>query len=104
MCTRLARGLRAWAGPGRLEIIPLDAPGALDLHRDLSFARALKAVQLLRANGYLCQGAEAGANALGLRPGFGWLPFVYYLPLLRQLCDLVYFLVSRGRRRCASCH
>lgn len=102
-CVRAARRLQFWAGRGRLEIVPLDAPGAMELHPDLSYSKALAAVQLVLPEGRLCQGAEAGLRAMSLRPGFAWLAFLYYLPLIRQACDLCYRLIARGRRRCAAC-
>jgi predicted DCC family thiol-disulfide oxidoreductase YuxK len=102
-CLRSARRLQAFSGPERLTILPLDAPGAMELHPGLNYSRALTAVQLILENGYLCQGAEAAFNALGLRPGFGFLKILYYLPLFRQIADLIYFFVSKRRRRCESC-
>jgi len=102
-CRRSARRLQAFSGPGRLNIVPLDAPGAMDLHRELEYSRALKAVQLVLENGRLCQGAEAGANAVSLRPGFSFVKFLYYLPLIRQAADLGYRFIARNRNRCPAC-
>jgi predicted DCC family thiol-disulfide oxidoreductase YuxK len=102
-CARSARRMRDFVGAGRLDIVALEAPGAMELHRDLSHARALGAVQLLLENGYLCEGAEAAFNALALRPGLGVLKFAYYLPGLRQLADFAYKVVARNRRRCRDC-
>ena len=51
-CLRLARILESVAGKGRLRILSMDAPGAMDLHPDLEYARALKAPQLLLENGH----------------------------------------------------
>lgn len=95
--------MQGFVGAGRLKIVPLDAPGAMELHQDLSHARALAALQLLLENGYLCQGAEAAFNAVALRPGWGALKLIYYLPLLRQLSDFAYRLAAKNRRRCETC-
>lgn len=102
-CTRSARRLQAFAGASRLAIVPVDAPGAMDLHLDLSYSRALKAVQFVHQNGMLCEGAEAAAQAVSLRPGFAFIKYLYYMPVLRQLSDLAYAIIARNRRRCASC-
>jgi predicted DCC family thiol-disulfide oxidoreductase YuxK len=102
-CTRSAKRLQRWAGSERLEILPLESPGAMQRHPDLSFEKAMAAVQLVLENGYLCGGAEAAFNAAALRPGFAALKFLYYLPLLRQAADLAYSITARNRRRCESC-
>ena len=81
----------------------LDAPGAMDLHTDLNYTKALKAVQLVLPSGRLCEGAEAAFQVLALKTGLGPLKFLYYLPLLRQAFDLSYRFVARNRNRCASC-
>src|SRR4051812_25787328 len=83
-CTRWARRLQAWAGVERLGILPFDAPGAMDLHIDLSYERCLRSVQLVEG-GVLTEGAQAAARAIGLKPGFGWVPILQSLPLLRQV-------------------
>jgi predicted DCC family thiol-disulfide oxidoreductase YuxK len=103
MCRRWARRLQDFCGPEALSILALDEPGAMDLHRDLDYARALRAVQLVLGNGRLCQGAEAGFQALSLRPGLSFLKFLYYLPGIRQAADLCYRYVSRNRNRCPAC-
>ena len=102
-CTRSARRLQAFAGAKRLQIVAMDAPGAMDLHQDLSYTKALKAVQLILKNGYLCEGAEAAFTALSLRPGFGFLRVLYQLPLIKQLSKAAYWVFARGRKRCVAC-
>jgi predicted DCC family thiol-disulfide oxidoreductase YuxK len=103
LCRRWASRLQAFAGESRLSLAALDDPGAMELHRDLSYAKALKAVQLVLENGRLCDGAEAGFQAIALRPGWGFLAWFYYLPPLRQIFDLIYRYISRNRNRCPSC-
>ena len=102
-CRRSAARLQRFAGPDRLAIVSLHAPGAMDLHPDLEFGRALKAVHLALENGYLCRGAEAGFNAVALRPGLGFLKYPYYIPVIRQISDAAYAFIARRRRRCESC-
>lgn len=94
--------MRKWAGRDRLEILPFDGPGVMDLHIDLSYERCLRSVQLVR-DGRLSEGPEAAARALGLRPGFGWIPWIQGLPLVRNLSRLVYRLIANRRQRCESC-
>jgi acetyl esterase len=103
-CIKSAERLQRWAGPSRLEIIAMEDPGAMLHHPDLDYARTLAAVQLILSNGYLCEGAEAAANAAALKPGWRFLKIVYYLPLIRQFANLSYRVVARKRRRhCEGC-
>jgi predicted DCC family thiol-disulfide oxidoreductase YuxK len=102
-CTRTAHRMQAWAGSQRLAILAYDAPGAMDLHPDLSFQRSLESVQLVRTDGRLSQGAEAAVWAIGLRPGFGWLPWVQAFSGIRQISEMTYRFIARRRRRCPEC-
>lgn len=81
----------------------LDSEGAADLHPDLTYGRMLGAAHLVLPNGYLAKGAEAGALALGQRPGWAWLFQLYYFPVFKQLAQGFYWLVRATRRKCAAC-
>ena len=83
--------------------MPFDAPGAMDLHSDLSFTRAQSAPQIVLANGYLGQGAEAAAWVLGSRLGLGFVPLLYRAPLFKQLGQLAYWALKARQPRCESC-
>lgn len=100
-CRRVADFLARWTG-GRLRCLPYSSD-ALGLHPDLSFVRASKAPQLVLANGYLCEGAEALANALALRPGFKFLSFLYYLPPFKQAGQALYWLFKARPAGCEAC-
>jgi predicted DCC family thiol-disulfide oxidoreductase YuxK len=102
-CRRWALRLQRFAGADRLQIAAMDAPGTMDLHPNFDYSRAVRAVQLILENGYLCEGAEAAMNAVALRPGFGFLKYFYYVPLFRQAADLFYAIIARNRNRCESC-
>jgi predicted DCC family thiol-disulfide oxidoreductase YuxK len=101
-CSAFARWGFRWSR-GRLRILGLDEPGAMDLHPDLSFARASAAPQLVLANGYLCEGAEAAAWVLGSRRGLSFIPLAYRFPILRQLGQFLYFCFKARPRPCPSC-
>ena len=101
-CLSFAQWLNTWC-QGHVRIVSMDEPGAMDLHLNLSYARAVRAPQLILPNGYLCQGAEAVAWALSLRPGFAWLAVVFHLPLFRQLSHLAYWLLRAKPRDCPTC-
>src|SRR5262245_22094666 len=98
-CERFARWARDWSR-GRLETLDYEAPGAMELHPKLSYSRVRQAPQLILANGYLCQGAEAVAWALSLRPGFGFVSVFFHLPLFRQLGFLLYWIFKARPKPC----
>jgi predicted DCC family thiol-disulfide oxidoreductase YuxK len=101
-CLAFARWARNWS-QGRLTTTPFDEPGAMDLHPRLSYARVTSAPQIVLANGYLCQGAEAVAWVIGSRPGFGFVTVLYHLPLFRQLGWILYQLFKARPKRCDVC-
>lgn len=101
-CRAFAKFVQTWT-QGRVVCIPLGHIGAADLHPDLSYGRMLRAAHLVLPTGYLAEGAEAGALALGIRPGWGWLFQLYYLPLVKQLANALYWLIRTTRRKCSTC-
>ena len=101
-CRAFARFVASWS-QGRVACVPLDREGAADLHPDLSYGRMLRAAHLVLPNGYLAEGAEAGALALGQRQGWGWLFQAYYLPVIKQLAQGAYWLIRATRRKCSAC-
>jgi hypothetical protein len=94
--------VRRWSHE-RVETRPIDSEGAAELHPDLSFAKMLKSAHLVLPNGYLAAGAEAGALALGQRPGWAWFFQLYYVPVVKQLAQGAYWLIRVTRRKCATC-
>jgi predicted DCC family thiol-disulfide oxidoreductase YuxK len=101
-CTSFARWGQRWS-QGRLKAVPLDAPGALDLHSDLSFSKAMGAPQVVLANGYLCEGAEAAAWVVGSRKGFAFIPLGARLPILKQAAQFLYGCLKAPARDCPTC-
>lgn len=100
-CTKTADLVRRWAR-GRLELLPSQAPGALDLHPDLTPEGVQKRVYLLSPGGRLWGGAEAVARALAINR-WGGLALLYYFPPLRSIVDRVYAWVARNRKTIGGC-
>lgn len=101
-CTAFARWGQRWS-QGRLAVTPLDAPGALELHTDLSYSKALAAPQVVLANGYLCEGAEAAAWVLGSRKGFYFVPLLCRFPVLKQAAQFFYWCFKARPKPCPTC-
>ncbi len=101
-CRAFARFVSSWTR-GRVNCRRLDSEGAADLHPDLSYSKMLASAHLVLPNGYLAAGAEAGALALGQRPGWGWFFQLYYFPIVKQLAQGAYWLIRATRRKCSTC-
>ncbi len=74
--------------------------GVLAAFPGVSPERCEKAMQLVTGDGRVYEGAEAIVRALGRRP-WGRLLFLYYVPGLRQVADLLYGVIARYRFRIA---
>jgi predicted DCC family thiol-disulfide oxidoreductase YuxK len=68
------------------------------LHPRLTAEGTQARINLVTADGKLYGGAEAIARVITMNPvgHFGWL---YYVPGLRQLADVIYQFIARNRYR-----
>lgn len=105
-CVAQSRRLVRLARPGAVVLLDAHAPGALDRFRGaVNMAQAMAAVRLIapatppggRVRVY--QGFEAVVRALATRRLLGLLAHVYYLPVVRPLCDAAYRWIARNRYR-----
>jgi predicted DCC family thiol-disulfide oxidoreductase YuxK len=99
ICTAGAKKLLALARPGAIELVNFQEPGALDRFPGISLEACMRQMYLVTPEGRVYGGFEAAVRALATRPVLGLLAWVYYLPGLRQLCDLVYRLIAANRYR-----
>src|SRR5262245_219156 len=88
----LARFLPA----GRYRAESLQDPGVLERFPGVTRERAMKEMIYIDARGRVFGGAEAAVRALGLR-AVGRLAFLYYVPGLKQLFDLLYRAIANRR-------
>ena len=98
-CTQSAHTLRRRFGPERIALRNFQEPGALDATPGVTHEAAMKKMHVVTADGRIYAGAEAFARIAASVPYVGWVAFVYYVPLLRQLANLAYALVARYRYR-----
>ncbi|HEV8061844.1 MAG TPA: DUF393 domain-containing protein [Gemmataceae bacterium] len=96
-CCGGARRLARWAKPGSLRMIDFQAPGALDPFPGLDHATCMRHMIMVTPEGSRFIGAEAIVRALATRGGIAKIGYIYYVPGIRQLSDLLYFLVARVR-------
>jgi len=97
-CTRSARDLQRRFGKDRLAVRNFHEPGVLD---ETGVARdaAMKRLHVVTDAGRVYAGAEAIARIVASVPLVGWLAYVYYVPGLRQLAELVYGVIAKNRYR-----
>jgi len=97
-CSRWAARLLRWLPQGAVEARSFREPGTLERFPGVSPDRCERALQLVRADGRVFEGAEAAVQALRHRR-WGVLARGYYTPGLRRLADAVYRLTARNRGR-----
>jgi predicted DCC family thiol-disulfide oxidoreductase YuxK len=98
-CTVNVGKLLALARRGAIEALSFQEPGVLDRFPGLSYDECMRAMQLITPEGRVFSGFEAAVRAVATRPLLGWFAYLYYLPGLRQLCDLAYSWIARNRYR-----
>jgi predicted DCC family thiol-disulfide oxidoreductase YuxK len=90
--------LKRWVPRADVEYRSFRDPGALDSFPGLTMDRCERAMQFVRKDGRVFDGMEAIVQLLRSR-AIGPLALAYYVPGIRQLADLVYWIVARNRFR-----
>ncbi len=96
-CIASSRRLAAMARPGTIERIDLHDHAALRRHPCAPQNPDAGTIRLVMPDGRVAVGAEAIALALGTRPLWRLVTWVYRLPGVRQLADAAYRVVARHR-------
>ena len=91
--------LLAFARPGAVEAVSFQEPGALDRFPGVTRDACMRQMILVAPDGRVYGGFEAAVRAVATRPAVGRLAYLYYLPGLRLVCDLVYALIAANRYR-----
>ncbi|WP_371878261.1 thiol-disulfide oxidoreductase DCC family protein [Myxococcus landrumensis] len=100
ICSGAAREFKRLLGGRGTELRSFRDDGVLEAFPGISPERCEKAMQLVQADGRVLEGAEAIVRALGRHP-LGRLLYVYYVPGLRQLADVLYGAIARYRFKIA---
>ncbi len=100
-CTQQTRKLVRWF-PRAVVARNFQEPGALDAFPGITHEACMKRMHLVTTKGAVYAGAEAGARIviLGL-PVLGLAFWLYYVPGVRQLAELLYGVIARYRYRIA---
>jgi predicted DCC family thiol-disulfide oxidoreductase YuxK len=98
-CDAASRRLLRLARRGAVERVDFQAPGALDAYPGLTHEACMRQMYLVTPDGRIYGGFEAAVRALATRPVLGLVAYLYYIPGLRQLLDLLYRLIAAHRYR-----
>ena len=98
-CVAGMKRLLALARPGAIEPVNFQESGVLDRFPGISHEACMKQMYLVTPEGKVYGGFEAAVQALATRPVLGRLAYVYYLPGIRFLCDLIYATIAKHRYR-----
>lgn len=82
-----------------MERLDFQQRGVLEQFPELSYERCMKELILLTPDGKQLGGVQAIVHVLATRRWIGWVAFIYYLPILRQLLDLLYRFIAWNRYR-----
>jgi predicted DCC family thiol-disulfide oxidoreductase YuxK len=78
---------------GTYEALSFQDPGVLERFPGITHERCMRAMILVDTDGRAFTGMEAAARAVG------GIALLYYVPIVRQLLDLIYWLIARNRYR-----
>ncbi len=101
-CTRSAHLVQRRFGRERVALRNFQEAGALEPYPSVTHEAAMKKMHVVMPDGRVFAGAEAFARILAASSRLGRLALLYYVPGVRQLADLGYWLVARYRYRLMS--
>jgi predicted DCC family thiol-disulfide oxidoreductase YuxK len=98
-CSAGAEKLARMARPGVVDLVNFQEPTALERFPGVPLEACMRRMHLVTPDGRVYGGFEAAVQAVATRPLLGWIAYVYYLPGLRQVVDLLYATVAANRYR-----
>jgi predicted DCC family thiol-disulfide oxidoreductase YuxK len=96
-CTRSAKQLARLVGASRLETRSFQDDGVLAAFPGVSYDDCMKRLHVVAPGGRVYAGAAAVARAFRTLPVVGLFAYLYYVPGVRQISELVYRWIA-GRR------
>lgn len=98
-CIAQSRNLLALARPNAIEMRDFQLPDVLTRFPGLTHEQCMQAMHLVTPQGNVYRGFEAAVRAVATRPIIGPLAYAYYVPGIRQLCDIAYRWIAARRYR-----
>jgi predicted DCC family thiol-disulfide oxidoreductase YuxK len=96
-CTQSAKKLARTLGPSRTKTVSFQDDGVLASFPGVTYEACMKRLHLVTPDGRVYSGAGAVARIFREFRFVGWLTYLYYVPVLKQLADLGYALIAKYR-------
>ena len=99
VCTRLAKILRKWDRPHRLEVVSSQTPGVMARFPWIPPRAFAEALQMVGRDGTTWSGAAAIEQLLDVLPRGRLISWVFRIPFVRRFADKFYRWFARNRYR-----
>lgn len=97
VCSRIARGIRAWDRRHQIEVVPSQDDGVMERFPWIPAHAFREALQLVGPGGRTWQGAAATEQLVSVLPRGRWIAWVFHVPFVRALADRFYRWFARNR-------
>jgi predicted DCC family thiol-disulfide oxidoreductase YuxK len=95
------KNLERLSGAGKFDRLSFQDEGVLDRFPGLTYEACMKAMQLVLPDGRVYSGMGAASRAITMRGWTGAFAWLYYVPILRQILDGIYWVIAKNRYRIA---
>jgi predicted DCC family thiol-disulfide oxidoreductase YuxK len=99
LCRASADRVRRFDSRGRIELLDLHDPSAMQRFPQINREEAMKWMQAVDPQGRVAGGADAWARIGALLPGWNLLAWILLVPGIRWLAAKIYAWIARNRYR-----
>jgi predicted DCC family thiol-disulfide oxidoreductase YuxK len=96
-CTQSAKAIARRFGTDHVRTVNFQDDGVLASYPGVSYDACMKKMHVIDPAGRVYGGAGAVARITRLTPFIGWMAYLYYVPILRQLADAMYWFIAKYR-------
>jgi predicted DCC family thiol-disulfide oxidoreductase YuxK len=97
VCTRLARVLRKWDKPHKLDIVSSQTPGVMARFPWIPPKAFTEALQMVARDGTTWSGAASIEKLLDVLPRGRFISWIFKIPFARRIADRFYRWFARNR-------
>jgi len=96
-CTQSAKTLARRFGPAKVQTVNFQDDGVLASYPGVTYDACMKKMHVIDPEGRVYAGAAAVARLFRTVPIVGVLAYLYYVPGVRQLSEVVYAFIAKNR-------
>lgn len=96
-CTQSAKTLARRVGAAKVETVNFQDDGVLASYPGVTYDACMKKMHVIDPEGRVYAGAGAVARLVRTIPVLGLFSYVYFIPGIRQLAEIVYAFVAKNR-------